>query len=327
MSLYTPAILVSLLCSGCCLLSTGQSGGTLSKPQQAIVSLDTTLTQALKQPEARQALYRYFAASPAWEIRKARHKTFAVRLEKQRGVYQASLNGFYSEHQGKSFRQRRVIFAFDRPHGFGRDYGQITRVDGERSSVQVTIEGPHSGHPGYSSYLIVEGPSMHLEIFEQGPEQSRSFTQHTLHTVAKELQAVLAHKKYLVAHGVMPPPLNSMTPHAASPSFVVEDDFQGGIFNLRAHVNPPSKGVVFAKVFRSKDNQQLSAARLTPRSTRVVGWSKMREKYFPYTANVTVYEGDWSKKYKARFELWHKDEGGRLLKLAEVERMIHGWQQ
>ena len=257
--LYAP--LIALLCSGCCLWTSSSSGGPLSQPKQASVSLDTAFVRELAAPQAQAALYRYFAASPKWEIRQMHNKTFAVRLEKKHNIYQASLNGFYSEHQGSTFRQRRVIFAFDHPHGFGRDYGQITRTDGQNPTVQMTLEGSHSGSPGNSSYLIIGGPGAYLEIFEQGPESSRPFTQQTLTAITKELRAVLKHKAHMLAHGVMPPPLNTMTPYASAPSFMVEDDFQGGIFNLRAHVNPPSKGVVFAKVFRAKDNQPLSVAR------------------------------------------------------------------
>jgi hypothetical protein len=42
---------------------------------------------------------------------------------------------------------------------------------------------------------------------------------------------------------------------------------------------------------------------------------------------VTIYEGDWSNKYKARFELWYKPEQGDESKVAETTRMINGWER
>jgi RecB family exonuclease len=42
---------------------------------------------------------------------------------------------------------------------------------------------------------------------------------------------------------------------------------------------------------------------------------------------LTVYEGDWDHQYKARFEIWFKDNNGQENKLAEQIRLINGWER
>ena len=71
----------------------------------------------------------------------------------------------------------------------------------------------------------------------------------------------------------------------------------------------------------------LSADRITPRTMREIGWSNDGKSIFPYESEVTVYEGDWSHKYRARFEIWFRPSEGSEIKLAEKERIINGWER
>jgi hypothetical protein len=76
-----------------------------------------------------------------------------------------------------------------------------------------------------------------------------------------------------------------------------------------------------------KTGEQLSEERMTPRSTRYLGWSEGGKTLFPYGSEVTVYEGDWRSAYEAMFELWHRLNDGAEKKFAEKTRMINGWQR
>ena len=80
------------------------------------------------------------------------------------------------------------------------------------------------------------------------------------------------------------------------------------------------------RVFNVDTNKQLSVDRLVPRSRRHVGWSKQGETFFEYNTEFTVYEGDWSSKYMARFELWHITRQGEH-KLVEKVQLINGWER
>jgi len=109
--------------------------------------------------------------------------------------------------------------------------------------------------------------------------------------------------------------------------FTVSDGMQPGIYLLNAAVNPSAAGYVYARVYDVKSGQRLSEDDLTRRSIRHVGLSATGKTFFPYNAEVVVYEGDWSNKYEARFELWYKPEQGDESKVAETTRMINGWER
>ncbi len=95
---------------------------------------------------------------------------------------------------------------------------------------------------------------------------------------------------------------------------------------LDAAVNPKTSGKLYAKVYDVQSGKQLSADRIAPVSQRLMDWSPNGLTYFHYGAEITVYEGDWDHKYKARFELWFVDESGHETKMAEMSRMINGWE-
>jgi hypothetical protein len=269
---------------------------------------------------------RYLASNPRWEIREEGGLRYAVRLEKVDGKYETTLNGFYNTDVGGSDRQTRVIVSFDRPYGFGHEHGNVTRAKAGTGDVAVIVEGPHAGTPGHSSYLIVEGSGLFLEIYDQAPDQERRFTKAATLEVCRELREVLEHRDEITATGR----LLSDSPDAAADlargHFEVNDGMQPGIYLLDAAVNATCPGYVYAKVFETTTGKPLSAGRITPRSKRFVGWSESGDRHFPYKAELTVYEGDWSTSYPARFELWHHADDGTERKLVETSRMIFGWQ-
>jgi hypothetical protein len=94
---------------------------------------------------------------------------------------------------------------------------------------------------------------------------------------------------------------------------------------LRAFVNPRTAGYVETRVFRTATGKQLPAEQ--ERSRRYVGWTQDGSRYFPYNAQVTVYEGGWGSRYEARFELWHTYPDGTHTRLGEKTRMISGWER
>jgi len=296
-------------------------GGELTTPIEAHVDLSDTVLLQFK-GDLKKTLFRYLAGNPRWEIREERDKIYAVRLE---GVaqYRTTLNGFYSAN-GK---QTRVLLAFDKEYGFGRERGNLTRVKAGAKDVSLTIEAPHSGIPGFSSYTLIGGGEVFLEIYDQDPDQKRTFTQKTFNEVSEELRDVIKYRKAIDDCGVMALrsryPVRLPTEHF----FKVKDAFQPGIFMISASVNTVQSGTCYIKAFNVETGVRLSEKRLTPRSTRHVGWSNDGKNHFAYSSQVTIYEGNWTTEYEARFELWHKIADGTEKKLAETKRMIHGWQR
>ncbi len=300
-------------------------GGYLSQPEEArIVISDEPM--ASFDSESRDILFRYLAGNLRWEIRQERGMRYAVRREKVDGDYRTTLNGFYSNFEDDSVRQTRVLIAFEKPYGFGRDRGNITRAKAGYDDVAVIVESSHLGAPGNSSYVIIEGQNVYLEIYEQAPEVARQFTQKAMAEVFAEMTDVLKHRDEIKTTGVMPVESRYPTTHPSAAHFTVSDGMQPGIYLLNAAVAPSAAGYIYARVY-DESGQRLSEDRLATRSIRHVGWSDFGQTFFPYNAEVTVYEGDWSNKYEARFELWYKPEQGDESKVAETTRMINGWER
>jgi hypothetical protein len=299
--------------------------GSLSTPVEARVDLRGETLSKFKR--SHELLFRYLAGNPRWEIREERGLRYAIRKEEKDGAYKTSLNGFYSSFESDVMLQTRVLLSFDKPFGFGRDYGNITRFGFGSDFANVIVEGEHNGSPGNSSYLIVDGAGLFLEIFDQAPEIERKFSQKTVAEVSAELSAVLEHQEEIEKRGIMAQPSHYPVPPPQEASFVVADGSQLGIYYVEGAVQSTAPGVATIRVFRTKDGQRLSESRITDASTRHMGWSKGGKEFFRYSSEVTVYVGDWETKYEARFELWHKAREGTEKKLAEATRMINGWQR
>jgi hypothetical protein len=89
-----------------------------------------------------------------------------------------------------------------------------------------------------------------------------------------------------------------------------------------------ARGHVYLKVFNKNTGERLSEDRLFIKSNERIGFSTNTKENFFYNSNITIYEGDWSHFYEARFELWFvPDGGGKEKKIVETTRKICGWQR
>jgi hypothetical protein len=296
--------------------------GQLTTPETARVSVDDSLSKF--DAAESDILFRYLAGNERWEIREERGKKYAVRRERVDGSLKTALNGFYSASHGGSHSQTRVLLVFEGEYGFGREHSNVTRTRPGMADVPVVVESEHSGTPGNSSYLIVKGPSISLEIYDQAPTIERVFTKSSLREVGKELTAVLAHRDVIKTTGLMPDPEYYPRPLPKVPSFDVTGD--SGIYQMTAFINPTAVGHVETRVFKTSSGKQLSTRQ--EQSRRYVGWSNDGRNFFPYNADVMVTDGSfWSSSYEARFELWHTSPDGTQTKLAEKSRTVSDWER
>ncbi|MBC2845604.1 hypothetical protein [Winogradskyella flava] len=314
-------------------------GGELSRPSQSEIRLDSSLVINQFNERNFEILKRYISGNPRWEIRKEKkYKTvngkhvqyevvYAIRKEERNGNYETTLNGYYSNFNGSSdIYQTRVIVSFGNYYGHGRDTSYVTYANPKKRNIKTIIEAEHSGTPGNSSYLILKGNSINIEVYEQSKKLEREFTIQALKELNFELSMVLENANEINTTGISP--LKEFYPlQPDSNYFDIEDGMQPGIYVVKAGLSIKEKGIVYVKAFNSKTNERLSADRMTPRTTRELGWSENGKSIFPYESDLTVYEGDWSNKYKARFEIWFQPENGDEIKLTEKDRMINGWQR
>lgn len=314
-------------------------GGELSRPSQSEIKLDSSLSINQFNKGNVEILKRYISGNSRWEIRKEKkykevngeyvqcEVVYAIRKEEQNGNYETTLNGYYSDFNGSSgIYQTRVIVSFGNYYGHGNDTTHVTYAHPKERNIKTIIEAEHSGTPGNSSYLILKGKSINIEIYEQSKKLEREFTIQALKELNIELSMVLENADEIKTTGVSP--IKEFYPlQPDSNYFDIEDGMQPGIYLVKAGLSTKRKGIVYVKVFNSETNERLSADRMTPRTIRELGWSENGESIFPYESELTVYEGDWSHKYQARFEIWFCPENGNEIKLTEKERIINGWER
>jgi hypothetical protein len=316
--------LISVIALGCD--PPARYGGTLSRPIKGHVGLsDDTLTKF--NSDLCDTLFRYLAGNPRWEMREERGLKYAVRLERVEGAYETTLNGFYSTHEHGEVRQTRVLLSFGKSYGFGRDRGNTTRIAPGSNDVSLIVEGDHAGTPGNSSYTIVDGGQIFLEVFDEAPDVERKFTQVAFNEVCAELRDVLHYRHQIDETGVLPIATRYPKPLATEKAFVVKEGWGTAIYLAEAAVNPTEPGLAYIKAYRVDSGERLSPESLTEKSTRYVGWSKAGKTYFPYGSEVVVYDGDSRTPFKVRFELWHRSARGAEAKLAETTRMVIAWER
>jgi hypothetical protein len=319
-----------------------------STPPQAVVKLNMPVFAGLTAADA-ALVERHFRSSLRWEIREEhyiqpkRTKRTAIRLRPP--AFQVTLNGFYSDFSSKGVVQTRVLVGFGQEYGFGNS-GLETRVQANAKQAQLVLE-KYMDQPGLQSCLVVQGGAgLTLEIFEQAHPKQRAFTQKVLQEFEAELAGALAARKQIEQKGYAKALVPPGSVHKGKPSMKVDDGLQPGIFVVTAWVYPGTKGVCRLKVFfegpakdaesgtlgvpaalKGRTGLQLSADRMDNRSRRHVAWSKEPETLFRYQSEVTVYEGDWKHRYRARFELWFQPDKGPERRLLSVTRIIAGWQR
>jgi len=252
--LFATIFVVALLC-GCDPFS--GYGGKLSSPEEAHIDLsDKTLAKFDR--EMSQILFRYLAGNPRWEIREERGVRYAVRLERVNGDFETTLNGFYSTHKDGDVRQTRVLISFGKEYGFGRERGNITRTKAGERDVSVIIEGEHAGTPGNSSYTIIAGGAIFLEIYDQAPELTRTFTQQTFKGVSAELKDVIDHREAIEKSGILPVEEHYPKPLPKKRYFEIKDGMQPGIYLIAAAVGPTEPGFAYVKAFNVQTGGRLS---------------------------------------------------------------------
>lgn len=343
--------LIILVCSLCLVSFNGNSqgkretqkirryGGELSQPKEAAISLDSANIFSLFNDKNIDILKRYISGNSRWEIRKEKkfkavgkdyvpHEVvYAVRKESRNGIFETTLNGYYSNFSGDNdIYQTRVLISFGQQYGHGRDTTHITYVPENSLEIETIIEAEHSGTPGNSSYLIIDGTSINIEIYEQSKVLKRKYTINAIRELNEELLMVLNNLESINETGLSP----SREYYSSMPDsnyFDIKDGMQPGIYLIKAGIATTEKGIVYIKAFNSETNERLSENRVTPKTTRELGWANNGQTIFPYESEIVIYEGDWSHKYKARFEIWFRSEDGNEIKLAEKERVINGWQR
>ncbi len=270
----------------------------------------------------RQRLIQHLAASPRWFVTEDRGRPYAYRRLLTDGQFQNTLNGYYSGsaiREGLHF-QVRIVIGFNGPVYAEPFATTLTRAKADSRNVNLSVTDDTRHSQGKESYLVVESAGAAVEIFEQSGVWDRPATRLALAEIKRELESALR-----------PAPLSAeIAANADSKTTQIElaKGMQGGIYFVRAFVNPGESGKAYLKVFEATKNKPLSTSRIKDRSTARTGFSSNSAERFPYQCEMTIYEGGWGAYYPARFELWFAPDSGKPeRKLAERIFRVEGWQR
>lgn len=275
----------------------------------------------------RARLIQHLSSSPKWHVTEERGKPYAYRRLTVRGRWLNSLNGFYgsfdvASSHGSHF-QTRIVIGFDGPvfvEPFERK-GITTSARIGSGDTAVRVVDDKAADQGQESYFVLRSQRAVVEVFEQSRIAARPATRLALVEVRRELEAALTSNGLASTN-------SSAFAQLGEPSIALANGMQGGIYHVRAFVNPGEAGRAYLKVFEATRNTPLSTGRIPERSTVRIGWSANPRELFRYQCEMTVYEGDWGNYYPARFELWFiPDTGGSERKLVEKIFRIEGWQR
>ncbi|MDB6018982.1 MAG: hypothetical protein JWR19_3471 [Pedosphaera sp.] len=271
----------------------------------------------------RQKLIEYLSASPRWLVTEEEGKPYAYRRLVIGGRWQNTLNGFYSSFEvapsPEPNFQTRVVIGFDGPV-FAEPFAKIlTTAQVGIGDVPIRVVDDKAANQGKESYVVLQSARASVEIFEQSRLDARPATRLALAEIKHELEMALISTN-----------LATLSPwpgaESGEPVIQLAKGMQGGIYQVRAFVNPGEAGRAYIKVFEATQNTPLSADRIKPGSICRIGWSTNSNEPFRYQSELTVYEGDWGNFYPGRFELWFiPDSGKPERKLVERIFRIEGW--
>ena len=119
------------------------------------------------------------------------------------------------------------------------------------------------------------------------------------------------------------------TQRVSSPTFLLYDGIQGGIYQYEVYLNKIEKGIVYLKIYEITQNEILSENGIE-RESKISVFNPTNElKKFKLKDDFTVFEGNWDQYYGSKIEVWFKPENKaqKERKLFSKNYIIQGWQR
>lgn len=271
-------------------------------------------------------LQRYLKGSPRWDYRSERGMIYAFQLPQNKAEIFPNSKGFYESNISREYQPKtRIVLSFGQHLGYG---GQedVTFTDFKDKILKVNLFSDLKAGGKISSYLIIKGPGLQIEIFEQAENHRLLFTRQSILEINKELKMVLQNQNSIQEHGRV---LDSayLEKFSDSSYFKVNNGPQQGIFFVQAAYNADCEGKMFVKVFELAGNSQLSKKIIPSMSQRELGWDKNGKVFFNYAAEIIIYDSFNKQAFDARFELWFKDKTNTEILVASCKREIKAWEK
>ncbi len=292
-------------------------GGSVAEFIPDMPSLRKTATDYTK------TFLEYIEASPNWHVFIEQGNRFASRRWSYNGEPRNELHGYISKFTGDEGFQTRCLICLDRKQWRRRS---IPHVQEGTKPVTPDI---NLGNRLHESWIMIECGGIWVEIFEQSSKPERRITKATVAALEKEFSEFLSDPTAALSRArsrsrEWANRLAGKDQHL----FQLLASMQPGIYSVTYSLNPGEPGEIYLKAFEVTKGTQLSIDSLEMLSKTRMTWSTDPSERFGAKAGFTIYEGDWSKPYAARFEVWFKpDSGNPERKLAERIFKIEGWQR
>lgn len=271
-------------------------------------------------------LQRYLKGNPRWDYRSERGMVYAFRLPQNKNNIFPDSKGFYEFNVSREYQPKtRIVLSFGQHLGYGGNE-DVTFTDFKDKTLRVNLFPDLKAGGKTSSCLVIKGPGLQIEIFEQAENHQLLFTPLSILEINKELKMVLQNATSIQEYGIV----NDSTylgKLSDTAYFKVNNGPSEGIFFVQAAYNADCEGKMFVKVYELAGNSQLSKKIIPPMSLREMGWDKNGKVCFNYMAEVIVYDSFNKQAFDARFELWFKDNANNEIMVASCNRQIKAWEK
>lgn len=260
-------------------------------------------------------LRRYLTVSPAWWFHVTKGNEFATRRWRIDGRWETNLHGHFSSFFPPESQKYQVRTCLGMS---GKSWKRWAKKIPAGEEIQLPVTDTHGRQ---ESSITWDESGIVVEMFEQAETEERRMTKAAIKELQSEFQALLENPTWDHAKTLLPEGAILRGEHA---SFSLTGS--GGIYTAIIRCNPGEPGCVYLKAYEITGNTRLSEDRLKKRSTELIGWSEDPKELFRSSFQFTIYEGELSQFYGARFEVWFAPENGKDdRKLIESNWKIDGW--
>jgi len=296
----------------------------INNSQEVIIHYDNLAFTKISS-ENSKILKRYLLGNYRWDCRKDRGLCYAIKRNPDNKYNFTDLNGyvFLKPQDEKKEIYTNVLIAFDTYCGYPNTE-MITFTSATEKNLKVSCFREDFRNSMLISYIILESNGIFIEVYERSSDPERNTTKKILEELNSEFLAVLAGSSEIEKNGTLTD--STFYPGKFTNSFFeIGHGEKSGIYKLNASLVNTEPCEIYARVFYLKTGVELSANAVHSMSLREIGWSVNADRYFHYNSEIKIFEGEFSKPYPVRFELWSSNSLGITRKLAEKTALVKGW--
>jgi hypothetical protein len=195
----------------------------------------------------------------------------------------------------------------------------IARGDATTTELEAVgfmlVDGTWRGK--LATALVIEGDGVGLEMYEAGDPSDRPMTADALGELPPWLQAVSAHSKWILEHGVDDTLLPVGEPQTGDATLTI-DPAGPGLLEVRARLSPPAPGWTWMRLL-DFDSVPWEEAAVSAGTREAIGWSADPAARLYLQATFPVPAGP---AFAGVAEVWHTSDDGESVRLDSFPLVI-----